>query len=39
VDDNIETLKKRLKVFVESSLPVVKYYDAMGKVHKVTISS
>jgi UMP-CMP kinase len=35
VDDNIETLKKRLKVFVESSLPVVKYYDAMGKVHKV----
>jgi UMP-CMP kinase len=35
VDDNIETLKKRLKVFVESSLPVVKYYDVMGKVHKV----
>ncbi|KAH9553214.1 hypothetical protein CY35_09G107100 [Sphagnum magellanicum] len=39
VDDNIETLKKRLKVFVESSLPVVKYYDAMGKVHKVNATT
>ncbi|WOL17448.1 UMP-CMP kinase 4-like [Canna indica] len=35
VDDNIETIRKRFKVFVESSLPVVGYYDLKGKVRKV----
>ncbi|KAF9668658.1 hypothetical protein SADUNF_Sadunf14G0026600 [Salix dunnii] len=34
-DDNIETIRKRLKVYLESSLPVVKYYDSKGKVQKV----
>ncbi|KAG1359372.1 UMP-CMP kinase 4 [Cocos nucifera] len=34
-DDNIETIRKRFKVFVESSLPVVEYYDAKGKVRKI----
>uniref|UniRef100_A0A6N2NCF0 UMP-CMP kinase n=1 Tax=Salix viminalis TaxID=40686 RepID=A0A6N2NCF0_SALVM len=34
-DDNIETIRKRFKVFLESSLPVVKYYDSKGKVQKV----
>lgn len=30
-DDNIETIRKRLKVYMESSLPVVKkYYDSLG---------
>uniref|UniRef100_A0A0D6R251 adenylate kinase n=1 Tax=Araucaria cunninghamii TaxID=56994 RepID=A0A0D6R251_ARACU len=35
VDDNIETIRKRFKVFVESSLPVVDYYDSKGKVRKI----
>ncbi|KAJ4760207.1 UMP-CMP kinase [Rhynchospora pubera] len=35
VDDNIETIRKRFKVFVESSLPVVEYYDSLGKVKKI----
>ncbi|KAJ6328240.1 hypothetical protein OIU76_006130 [Salix suchowensis] len=34
-DDNIETIRKRFKVFLESSLPVVKYYESKGKVQKV----
>ncbi|KAL9676853.1 hypothetical protein QQ045_005073 [Rhodiola kirilowii] len=34
-DDNIETIRKRFKVFLESSLPVVEYYDAKGKVKKI----
>ncbi|VAH27823.1 unnamed protein product [Triticum turgidum subsp. durum] len=35
VDDNIETIRKRFKVFVESSLPVIEYYDAKDKVKKI----
>lgn len=35
VDDNIETISKRFRVFVESSLPVVNYYDSKGKVRKI----
>lgn len=35
VDDNIETIRKRFKVFVDSSLPVVDYYEKQDKVHKV----
>ncbi|XLS46527.1 hypothetical protein HN51_020885 [Arachis hypogaea] len=34
-DDNIETIRKRFKVFLESSLPVISYYDAKGKVRKI----
>ncbi|XP_052159038.1 UMP-CMP kinase 4-like isoform X1 [Oryza glaberrima] len=34
-DDNIETIRKRLKVFVESSLPVIEYYESKGMVKKV----
>ncbi|XP_020689667.1 UMP-CMP kinase 3 isoform X1 [Dendrobium catenatum] len=34
-DDNIETIRKRFKVFLESSLPVVDYYNLKGKVRKV----
>ncbi|KAJ4870582.1 UMP-CMP kinase 3 [Raphanus sativus] len=30
-DDNIETIRKRFKVFLESSLPVIQYYEAKGK--------
>ncbi|KAK4763804.1 hypothetical protein SAY87_013242 [Trapa incisa] len=34
-DDNIETIRKRFKVFVESSIPVVKHYESKGKVRKI----
>lgn len=34
-DDNIETIRKRFKVFVESSLPVIEYYNSKGKVRKI----
>ncbi|KAL7120857.1 hypothetical protein ACP275_02G147800 [Erythranthe tilingii] len=30
-DDNIETIRKRFKVYMESSLPVIEYYNAKGK--------
>ncbi|OVA19539.1 Adenylate kinase [Macleaya cordata] len=35
VDDNIDTIKKRLKVFVALNLPVINYYSEKGKVHKI----
>lgn len=35
VDDNIETIRKRFKVFLESSMPVIEYYGSKGKVRKV----
>ncbi|KAL0308718.1 UNVERIFIED_CONTAM: UMP-CMP kinase [Sesamum radiatum] len=34
-DDNIETIRNRFKVYMESSLPVIEYYNSKGKVHKV----
>ncbi|OIT26247.1 PREDICTED: UMP-CMP kinase 3-like [Nicotiana attenuata] len=34
-DDNIETIRKRFKVFLESTLPAVEYYESKGKVKKV----
>lgn len=34
-DDNIETIRKRFKVFLESSLPVIEYYNAKNKVRMV----
>ena len=34
-DDNDETIKKRFRVFVESSVPVVEYYEQKGKVAKI----
>ncbi|CAI0431712.1 unnamed protein product [Linum tenue] len=37
-DDNIETIRKRFKVFLDSSLPVVEYYAAKGKVKKIDAS-
>ena len=36
-DDNIDTIRKRFKVFLESSLPVIEYYNSKGKVRKVMI--
>ncbi|KAK2768755.1 bifunctional uridylate/adenylate kinase [Arachnomyces sp. PD_36] len=34
-DDNIESIKKRFRVFQEQSMPVVDYYDTLGKVVRV----
>ncbi|XP_010524822.1 PREDICTED: UMP-CMP kinase 3-like isoform X2 [Tarenaya hassleriana] len=34
-DDNIETIRKRFKVFLESSLPVVEHYETKEKVRKI----
>ncbi|KAM0065990.1 putative phosphotransferase with a phosphate group as acceptor [Helianthus debilis subsp. tardiflorus] len=35
VDDNIDTIRKRFKVFVESSLSVINYYNSKGRVRKI----
>ncbi len=37
VDDNIETLKKRFASNTKDTLPVIEYYDSIGKVAKVPI--
>jgi UMP-CMP kinase len=34
-DDNIETIKKRFKVFVESSMPVIEHYSKLDKLYKI----
>jgi len=34
-DDNIETIRKRFNVYLESSLPVIEYYNSKGKVRKI----
>lgn len=36
-DDNLEAIKKRFKVFVESTLPIVSYYESKGKLRKVRL--
>ena len=35
-DDNAESIKKRLQTFVETSMPVMDYFEKQGKVVKVT---
>ncbi|KAJ8906642.1 hypothetical protein NDN08_003135 [Rhodosorus marinus] len=35
VDDNAESIRKRFKTFVETSLPVIEYYDAKSKVKRI----
>ncbi|KAJ4953556.1 hypothetical protein NE237_030388 [Protea cynaroides] len=35
VDDNVDTIKKRLNVFAALNLPVIKHYTETGKVHKI----
>lgn len=37
-DDNAESIKKRFKTFVETSMPVVEYFEGKGKVVRVSAS-
>lgn len=34
-DDNIESIKKRFKTFLETSMPVVEYFEEKGKVERI----
>lgn len=34
-DDNIESIKKRFKTFVDTSMPVVEYFEKEGKVVRI----
>lgn len=34
-DDNAETIRNRLKVYSESTVPVINYYNSKGKVRKI----
>lgn len=35
-DDNAESIKKRFKTFVETSMPVVEFFEKQGKVVKIS---
>ncbi|XP_055829713.1 UMP-CMP kinase 3-like [Solanum dulcamara] len=37
-DDNIETIRKRFNVYMESGLPVIEYYRSKGKVRKIDVA-
>lgn len=34
-DDNIDTIRKRFKVFIDSTVPVVEHYEQQGKVARI----
>lgn len=36
VDDNIDVIKKRFVTYREQTLPVIEYFEANGRVRKVT---
>ncbi|KAK3034553.1 hypothetical protein RJ639_033799 [Escallonia herrerae] len=36
VDDNYQTIQRRLQVYTDSTLPVIEYYDSIGKVQKAS---
>lgn len=38
-DDNVETITKRFKTFQDSSMPVVQYYEGLGKVRSVAATA
>lgn len=38
-DDNAESIKKRFRTFVETSMPVVEYFEGDGRVEKVDATS
>lgn len=35
-DDNEESIKKRFKTFVETSMPVVEHFESKGKVERIS---
>ena len=35
VDDNVETLKKRLATFREQSMPIIKMFESQGKCKRI----
>lgn len=37
-DDNIESIKKRFRTFVQQTMPVVQYYEKQNKVVRVGVS-
>jgi UMP-CMP kinase len=37
-DDNIESIKKRFVTYMESTMPIIKRFDAMGKTRKIDSS-
>ena len=37
MDDNEETIKKRLETFFTQTLPVVQHYEEKGNIHKVRV--
>lgn len=38
-DDNAESIKKRFRTFEETSMPVVEYFEKLGKVVRIPASS
>jgi UMP-CMP kinase len=36
IDDNLESIRKRFKTFIEQSYPVVEAYEKLGKVRRVS---
>ena len=34
-DDNVESIRKRFRTFVETSMPVVEYFEGQGRVVRV----
>ncbi|KAJ3325772.1 hypothetical protein HDU76_013132 [Blyttiomyces sp. JEL0837] len=35
-DDNLQTIKKRFKTFIDTSMPVIEYFDKVGKCVKIS---
>ncbi|KAK2989112.1 hypothetical protein RJ640_018901, partial [Escallonia rubra] len=38
VDDNYQTIQRRLQVYIDSTLPVIEYYHSKGKVQKASLT-
>lgn len=38
-DDNLETIRKRFKLFNEQTLPVIKHYESIAAVQKVNLQN
>ena len=38
-DDNAETIRKRIQVFLEKTMPVIEHYEKQDKIKRVSFSS